>query len=453
MADALRRTYRHRPPGTRLPSTRAIAAEHGVGPVTVQTALRILVAEGLVETRPGSGTYVAATPQRATSGDTAWQSTALGEAGVLDDVLSGTRSVAPEAMSMHRGYLSPELLPGSLLRAAVTRASRDPAILLGAEMNTGVPQLRSWFARELGDRARYDAADVLVTGAGQTAVSVTLRALAASGEAVVMEAPTYWGAILAARAHGLRIVPIARTPDGIDPADLDATLEAHHARVFYAQPTFANPTGQSWSSAVRAEVMRVLAARKAFLIEDDWARDLAIGDPPHPVAADDPDGHVVYIRSLTKGMSPSIRVAGLISRGAAHRRITTSRWASELFTPGLAQHVALDVLSAPGWPRHVANLRRTLRHRRDELAALLADVPVEVDRLPGGGLSLWLRLPGRVAARDVVRRASALGLELSPGDEWFPAEPPADYVRMSFAATPPSRYREAAHILAASLIG
>ncbi|EOM76959.1 putative aminotransferase [Rhodococcus rhodnii LMG 5362] len=448
MADSLRREYGGRPPETRLPSTRAIAAQHGVGPVTVQSALRLLVAEGIVETRPGNGTFVARRPRPPHERDLSWQTTALGPAGPLDVELPGARSAAPGALAMHGGYPAPELLPGALVRSALARAARDSSVVLDAQMNSGLPRLRAWFANEPGPAAGYDADDVLVTNGGQSAVSATLRALAAPGDAVVMESPTYWGAMLAARAHGLRIVPIARTVDGIDPGDLADALAAHNARVFYAQPTFANPSGEVWSPSVRAETLRVLAEHKAFVVEDDWARDLAIDDAPPPLAAADPDGHVVYVRSLTKSMSPSIRVAGIVARGPALRRISTSRWAGEMFVPGLAQHVALDVLTAPGWRRHIATLRRELRERRDALVRELRATPLSVDRVPGGGMSVWVRLPGDVPARDVARRASALGLEVAPGDDWFPAEPPGQCVRMGFVATLPTRYREAVGILA-----
>ncbi|NLG54372.1 MAG: PLP-dependent aminotransferase family protein [Rhodococcus sp.] len=454
VAGELRAWIRERPAGAKLPSTRILAGEYQVGPVTVQSALQLLVADGLVETRPGVGTFIAATRQ-ARPVDVSWQTTALGWSDVFDVEGSGVRTHAPDVIGLHTGYPSPSLLPGALLRSAVQKVSRDPEILMSAAPASGLPQLRAWFARDLdGQRtggSGIDESDVIVTSGGQSALSASLRALAAPGEAIIVESPTYWGAMAAAKAHGLRMIPIARTKDGIDPADLDAALAAHGSRVFYAQPTYANPTGDVWSPHVRAEVMQVLAARKAFLVEDDWARDLYYdAEPLPPIAAADENGHVVYIRSLTKSLSPAIRVAGLVARGPALRRIRSSRWVSELFVPPFTQQVAVDVLAHPGWNRHRAALRRELRTRRDELRAQLTRaVPeVEVTQVPRGGLSLWVRLPRGHHAAEVAERALTLGLAISPGSEWFPTEPYDQFIRMSFAATPHTRYVEAANILA-----
>ena len=454
MAAGLRGWVRTRPAGTRLPSTRSLATEHHVGPVTVQQALQLLVADGLVETRPGVGTFVAAARQ-ARPADVSWQTTALGPSEVFDTEGSGVRTFAPDVIGLHAGYPSPSLLPGPLLRSAVQKVARDPDVLMRAAPNSGLPQLRAWFARELdGHRtggAGVDESDVIVTSGGQAALSAAFRALASPGETVVMESPTYWGAMAAARAHGLRIVPLARTADGIDPEDLDAALAAHGSRVFYAQPTYANPTGDVWAPQVRARVGEVLADRKAFLVEDDWARDLYYdAEAPAPLAAADDDGHVVYVRSLTKSMSPSIRVAGLVARGPALRRIRASRWVSELFVPAFTQQVAIDILAHPGWNRHRGALRRALRTRRDTLLAeLTRAVPeLRVDRVPRGGLSLWARLPRPHHADQVAEAALAAGLAISPGAEWFPTEPYGQFVRLSFAATQETRYADAARILA-----
>lgn len=454
MAAVLRAWVHDQPTGAMLPSTRALAARHQVGPVTVQQAVQTLVADGLVVSRPGVGTFVAA-PRRAAPVDVSWQTTALGPSGMFEFEGSGLRTLAPDVIALHTGYPSTSLLPGALLRSAVQKAARSPDLLMGVAPNSGLPQLRSWFARDLDEHrtggSGVDESDVVITSGGQSALSAAMRALAAPGEAVIVESPTYWGAMAAARAHGLRLVPIARTKDGIDPADLDAALGAHGSRVFYAQPTFANPTGDVWSPRVRAEVRDVLLAHKAFLIEDDWARDLYFdADPLPPLAAADDGGHVVYVRSLTKSLSPSVRVAGVVARGPALRRIRASRWVSEMFVPLFTQQIAVDVLSHPGWNRHRAALRRELRVRRDVLVAELARIApdLHVERVPRGGLGLWVRLPRGNNAESVAAAALAAGVAISPGGEWFPTEPYDQFVRLSFAASSQSRYGEAVSILA-----
>ena len=223
-----------------------------------------------------------------------------------------------------------------------------------------------------------------------------VRALAPPGGPVVVESPTYRGALAAVRAAGLTPVPVPSDADGVRPEMLADTLERTGARVAYLQPLHANPHGADLSAERRGEVMAVAARAGAFLIEDDWARDLTIDGPaPPPLAADDADGHVVYVRSLSKGASPGLRVAAVAARGPAGTRLRSARIVEDLFVSAPLQHAALDLVSSPGWRRHLKALREGLRERRDALTGALAEHfgDAAVWRVPTGGLHLWLRLP------------------------------------------------------------
>ncbi len=445
-------------PGTRLPSTRELSRAHGVGPVTVQRAVAALVSEGRIETRPGVGNFVSA-PRVHRRRDVSWQAAALGppRPGVPEQAGSGLRGVPDDTIALHSGYPLPALQAGSLVASAFARAVKDPAAARPAP-SMGLPSLRHLFADELAGAAGCDvvADDVLVTSGGQAALVAAFRGLARPGDTVVMESPTFWGAIAAAAEAGLTVVPVASRPDGPDPAELERVLAMHGARVVYAQPAWHNPTGATWSPAVRAAVLDILAASGAFLVEDDWARDLAIeGRSPAPLVCADPDGHVVHIRSLTKSMASSVRVAALVARGPAMQRIRTSRWAADLYVSPVLQLTAASVLAAPAWERHLARLRRELLVRRDALVAavreqvLLADLPA----VPRGGLSLWIRLPPGADALSVAARCLQDGLAVSAGDEWFPAEPDGPYLRLGYAAAPPDQFERAAQILGRVLGG
>ena len=121
---------------------------------------------------------------------------------------------------------------------------------------------------------------------------------------------------------GLRPVPVPTDEHGVRPELLAGAFALTGARVFYCQPLYANPTGATLSADRREAVLEVVASAGAFLIEDDWARDLRIdGEAPPPLAASDPDGHVVYVRSLTKSAAPGLRVAAVSARGAAGARL------------------------------------------------------------------------------------------------------------------------------------
>lgn len=441
------------PPGARLPSNRALVAEHSASPVTVQKAMRTLIDAGLVESRPGIGTFVRAV--RATRpADYGWQAGALGAPPARLSALSSTqRSVAPDAIGLHSGYPASDLLPERAVRAAISRAARSSAAITRSPV-TGMPELQEWFAHELAASAPSGvtppaARDVLVISGSQSGLSSIFRAVVGPGQPLLIESPTYWGAMLAAEQAGVILVPVPSGPDGPDPDEVDRALERTGARAFYAQPTFANPTGGQWTAEVADAVLEVVRRRGAFLVEDDWAHDLAIDADPRPIAAHDDDGHVIYLRSLTKSVSPALRVASVIARGPARERILTDRAAESMYVSGLLQAASLDVVTQPAWRTHLKSLRPQLRARRDLLRDSVREhaPAAHIETTPKGGLNLWARLPDGTDAALVVREAEARGLIIAAGDEWFPAEPSGPYVRLNYSSDDPGRFPEAARIL------
>lgn len=451
--SALRAWIASAPPGAQVPSNRTLVAEHGVSPVTVQKAMRTLSALGLVESRPGVGTFVRSA-RTARPTDYSWQTTALGAPPARLSALPMTqRAVAPDAITLHSGYPTRDLLPESLVRTALARAARTDAAIHRAPA-AGLPELRGWFAQQLAAATPSGitpatARDAFIIAGSQSGLSSIFRTLVGPGQPLLIESPTYWGALLAAEQAGVVLVPVATDSHGPDPDDLARAFTETGARAFYAQPTFANPTGIRWSAEHGRAILDVVRDHGAFLIEDDWAHDLAIDAEPRPLAAFDEDGRVIYLRSLTKSVSPALRVAAVIARGPARERILADRAAESMYVSGLLQAAALDVVTQPGWRTHLRRLRGQLRTRRDLLReALSTHLPeARLDHVPQGGLNLWLRFPEGTDVDLLARECELRGLIIVSGGEWFPAEAPAPFVRLNFSGESPERFDEAARIL------
>ena len=357
----------------------------------------------------------------------------------------------PGAIALSGGYLHPDLQPTAALGAALARAARQPASWERGPVE-GRADLRAWFAREAGGGLRPD--DMVICPGGQAALSSALRSLAVPGDTLLVESPTYLGALAAARATGLRVVPVPTDADGVLPAQLTAAFARTGARLFYCQPLHHNPTGASLAPRRRAEVLSAVRSAGAFLIEDDYARDLTIdGDAPPPLAADDPDGHVVYLRSLTKSAAPGLRIAAIAARGPAGARLRAARLLDDFFVAGPLQQAALEFLTAPAWARHRRALRSALRERRSALlTALRRHLPSLVPAVvPRGGLHLWAPLPPGADDVEVTAAAAAEGVVVFPGRPWFAAEPPGAYLRLTYAAAPPEQMDEAVRRLARAL--
>lgn len=440
----LRRTAATARPGDLLPSSRQLVARHGVGPVTVSRAIARLAAEGVVVSEPGRGTYVAAPrPGQADPPDLDWQTVALADRAVgAEELVSLLDPAEPGALILATGYLSADLQPTRLLADALARAARRPGAWQRPPLS-GVPELRTALAAQSG----LDPADVLVVPGGQAGISTALRALVPPGSAIAVESPTYLGLLVAARMAGLRPVPVPVDAEGMRADLLADALDRCGARLVYTQPTYANPTGVVTSPGRRAELLDVVRAAGAFLLEDDYARLLGIDDkPPPPMACDDRDGHVVHLISLTKASAPSLRVGALVARGPAAARLRTQRVVDDFFVPTPVQEAAVELLAAAGWRRHLLATRRELGTRRDALAAALPpDLPPP--RLPAGGLHLWLRLPDGTDDGEVAALAARRGLRVSAGTPYFAGEPPAPHLRLSYAAEPPGRLAAGAAIL------
>ncbi len=439
-------------PGGRLPPVRELTARLQASPVTVAEAVRRLVAQGLVETRPGQGTYVTARPPERRAPDVSWQTVALGAGRPGEDDMRALLALPPPgAIALSGGYLDADLQPAAALGAALARAARQPATWSRGPAE-GRADLRAWFAREAGTGLHAD--DMVICPGGQAALSSALRALAGPGDTLLVESPTYLGALAAARAAGLRVVPVPADHDGVRPDQLAAAFARTGARLFYCQPLYANPTGATLAARRRSEVAAAVRDAGAFLIEDDYARDLTIdGEAPPPLAADDSDGHVIYLRSLTKSAAPGLRIAAIGARGPVGARLRSARLLDDFFVAGPLQQAALEFVTAPAWDRHRRTLRTALRIRREALLTALrrhrpALVPATI---PRGGLHLWVRLPGHTDDVALTAAAAAEGVIVFAGRPWYAAEPPAPHLRLTYAAAAPDLMDEAVRRLARAL--
>jgi len=453
LATELRRLVQAGRPGDPLPSTRDLVARFRVSPVTVSRAVAAVAAEGLLVSEPGRGTFVAFDHREpVAAADLGWQTVALAER-VVDAGEAGRllQTPQPGALILNSGYLDTALQPTHALGEALARAGRRPGAW-GRAPVSGIPELRT----AMGRLAGADAADVLIVPGGQAGLSTAFRALTSPGSPVLVESPTYQGALAVARAAGLRPVPVPTDGDGVRPEHLDEAFTLTGARLFYAQPTYANPTGAVLADDRRSAVLSVVREHGAFLIEDDYARELALGPAaPRPLLHGDGDGHVVYLSSLTKVVAPSLRIGALVARGPALARLRALRTVDDFFVGRPLQETAVELLTSRAWPRHLRHLRRVLTFRRDALvAAIAAQLPqLSVDRVPMGGLHLWLRLSDGLDDTEVAMLCARRGLLVSPGTPYHAGEPPAAYLRLTYGGADIADLQRGVGLLATVLAG
>ena len=442
------------PPGGRLPATRALARDLGVNRLTVETAYAELEAGGLVAGRAGSGTYVLAAPALPPSGarsEPAWP------AWQLDLV---ARERAPEegahasrAISFADGRGDPALYPVEELRRvlqAVMRRDGGSALEYGPP--EGQPGLRRTIAEVLASQglpARPE--DVLVTAGSQQALALATMLLTRPGDAVLVERPTYPGALELFRAHALHTVTVPTDADGMRTGELEPLLLRHHPRLIYTVPTFHNPTGTCLPAARRRELLALADRHNVPVLEDDYVGDLRYdGRAQAPLKAWDRGGRVLYTGTFSKMLAPGLRVGFLVADGPVHAALVERKRLLDVATSNVLQRAVEAYVTVGRYQTHLRRIVRVYRRRRDTmLQALHGHLPSLELEPPRGGLFIWARLPDGLSARRLLPAAREAGVEFAPGDRFFPDSRDGDaFVRLNFAAHDPAVLEEGVRRLA-----
>ncbi|MGW1346092.1 aminotransferase-like domain-containing protein [Kribbella sp. NPDC002412] len=429
-------------PGDRLPSSRLLVKRWGISPVTLSRAVTVLMAEGAVVSRPGAGVFVSGRgPRRSeAAADLSWQDQALtGERQSITAMMRMLAKPVDEVVDLSTGYLHESLQPTKALADAMGRAGRRPGTWTRAPAE-GIPELRAWFAADIAGRdGPLGASDVLISSGGQTALVTAIRALTDPGDSVLVESPTYPGTLAAAGAAGVRCVAVPVDADGVRVELLAEAFASSGARVLLVQPLFQNPTGAVLAPGRRAQLMDAVRAAGAFVIEDDFTRRLVHGDAPdlpQPLAADDPDGHVVHIRSLTKPASPSLRISALTARGVAFDRLRATHVVNSFFVPRPMQETALELMTAPSYATHLRRLAAALRDRRETTTRSLAErcPHLTVHAARPGGYHVWTSLPDGVLDDQAAAEAWRHSVAVSPGSAFHLPGGPTRHLRLSYVA-------------------
>lgn len=466
------------PPGTKLPSTRELAASLGVSRLTVETAYADLRADGLVVSRIGSGNYVDAPPGRpgvAPSGPwPSWQLAPAGsqghrevaaDVGELDragvyyasgmlaepDALparsAGRAPGRPDLIDLSTGTGDPKLFPVEALRREIGAVlARDGAEALQYAHPWGYPPLRQAISSLLAaDGIDIGPPGILVTAGSQQAIALAVQVLARAGDTVVAESPTYPGALRLFAALGLRVATVPADARGMQVDRLEAVLAQHQPRLIYSVPTFGNPAGSLLANDRRAQLLELATRYQVPVIEDDYIGDLRYEGQGQPaLAALDRAGTVLYTGTFSKMLAPGFRVGFIAGRGPILDRLAGLKSALDLATSHLTQRTLERLLSIGRYREHLDRSRRTYRRRRDEAArALRQYLPDSSFDLPRGGMFMWLRLPRDLDCEALLVPAWEQGVAFMPGSRFFARpEEGLEHLRLNFAASPAERVTE-----------
>jgi 2-aminoadipate transaminase len=374
---------------------------------------------------------------------------------VIREILKVTER--PGIISFAGGLPSAKTFPVAEFEAACAKVLRgDAPAALQYAASEGYGPLRDIVAADLARHGAaagvpwaVDPAQVLITTGSQQGLDLVAKVLIDAGSRVLVESPTYLGAVSAFMPMEPNIQDVANDGGGIDLADLRAKAGAGNgsgsaARFLYVLPNFQNPTGRSMSEASRAGLSQTAAELGLPLVEDNPYGDLWFDTPPPaPLTARHPAGGI-YLGSFSKVLAPGLRLGYLVAPPAVYPKLLQAKQAADLHSPGFNQRVIFEVMQNGFLDRHVPTIRALYKSQRDAMLQALAEAfPANADpnsdpdttltwNTPAGGMFLWARLPKGMDAVQLLPHAVARGVAFVPGAPFFAGAADPRTLRLSF---------------------
>ena len=305
--------------------------------------------------------------------------------------------------------------------------------------------------------------NVLITTGSQQGLDLVGRVLIDPGDVILMELPSYTGAISAFRNVGAAMVGVRQHEDGIDLDHLDDTYlqlvkQGRRVKMLYVVPNFQNPTGLLMGLSKRPAIVDWAERRDVLIVEDDPYRDLYFPDvsseaETRPVAADDRYGRVIYLSSFSKTLAPAFRVAWISAPPAIAAKLEVAKQAGDLCTGGFDQRVVAEACRRGLLERHIPELRAHYQQKRDTMVRAIGQHMADqvTWTLPRGGFFLWVALSHQLQSRDVMPLAQSRGVIYVDGSAFFVDGTGTEFMRLSFSAPSPSRIEEGVRRLAAAV--
>ena len=441
-------------PGDRIPASRELAQHLGVHRTTVANAYAELESEGLIQGHVGRGTFIRANgrqlqiapppPSLVPGGAIRWESLFADERG--DDALDRLiRTMPASGISFVVAHPPAELLPVAEIRNCCNVVlRREGARILQLGATDGYPPLRKALLELLRSEGLQVGEDnFLITNGCQQSLDLICKALLRPGDTVILENPTYPGAIAllaAARARCLGVPVRTESGPGTTPGlDLDAlekTLAANRVKLMFLMPDFHNPTGLSMPLESRRRLLEIAARHQVPIVEDHiYARLLAHGDQLASLKQLDRANIVLQIESFSKMAFPGLRVGWLVGPPNVIERLRVVKQSTDLHTDQLSQAAMAEFIRRGLLLRHVARVRKLCAARLEAVEeALVRHMPSETRWThPAGGMSIWVELPPGFDANELLVRARERGVVFAPGRYFYVQGPQPNTLRLGFS--------------------
>ncbi|MCX6459024.1 MAG: PLP-dependent aminotransferase family protein [Actinobacteria bacterium] len=374
----------------------------------------------------------------------------------------------PEVVSLAGGMPFVQALQADAFADMVASLIRDRgAVALQYGSGQGDVRLREQIASEImapvGIAAHPD--DVVVTTGSQMALDLVVRVFCDPGDVVLVEAPSYVGALGVFRAYECDVVHVAMDDEGLNPVALEEAIaqviaSGRRPKLIYTIPSFHNPAGVTQGPKRRSDVLSVAQKHGILLLEDDPYGLLGFDGPyvdgfaPRAIRADDADG-VVYLGSFSKTIASGLRVGWAVAPHGVREKLVLAAESAVLCPSNFSQLTVSQYLATQPWTEQIKIFRELYRERRDALIDSLATLMPEGTQwtVPQGGFYSWVTLPEGLDSRAMLPRAVAALVAYVPGTGFFVDGSGTEYMRLSYCYPEPERIREGVRRLAGVIEG
>lgn len=409
--------------GTKIPPQRRLAELFEVNRSTIVTALDELVADGLIESKVGSGTKVI---------NNTWNLLAsVSPPDWISYVTSGIHKpnitliqeinkaeANPNFIRLGTGELSPDLLPNKKMQELL-QIDNEQSLSLGYTEPKGSLSLR----KTVSDHLKLKGIDaspesILIVSGGLQALQLISIGLLRRNSTILHETPSYLISVHVFQSAGMHLLGIPLDEEGMRYDSIERLKRQHDAALLYTIPNFHNPTGSLMSNRRRTELLKICQKESIPIIEDDVYGDLwCEGPPPKPLKCNDTQGNVLYIGSVSKSLSPGLRIGWIVGPEPVIERLADIKMQTDYGSSSLSQYAVEKWISSGWYEDFLKNIKDELQVRRDFTIKILEKFFSDIATwsVPKGGFYIWLKLQSEISTRKLFDLALREGILINPG--------------------------------------
>jgi 2-aminoadipate transaminase len=454
------------PPGTKLPSVRELARDVGVSKNTVSIAYDELVARNVLESKQGSGTFVAR--QERVGNDLNLRTRAEMENHIADfppmrwepyffrseffGLPLSKRS--DQLIRFTQAYPDPELFPFERIKQITRTMLWNPqGHFFDIGNHQGYQPLVEYLEKEMaiaGVPMAQGENDIILTGGFQRALALVLSFLLKPGQAVAIESPTYTGVLNLLISKQFAFVPVPVDEHGMDTEHLAGVLERGEVKAIVVTPTFHNPTGVTMTLERREHLLRLAMKHRVPIVEDDWGRLLRYdGAAAPPLKGSDDGGYVIHIGTFSKVFLPGLRIGWITCPSAISVPLVRAKMGADQSDSFFLQALLHEFIAKGYFLRHVRCSTKAYKKRRNVMCQTLADHLPDgcTFREPQGGFTVWVELPQHIKSVPLLSLARQAGVDFVPSAFVMPDRKDSPALRLSFSRTPPEDIEKGVQVL------